>query len=170
MQGRDCEEIHGGDGFAVIVQKGRPSFCWFRVPRYLPHPSQHCSFRNFEAQHFQLAMDARRAPGWVLNDHAENEFAQFPADTLPARTISPSREPSPVELESRPVPANDGLRLDEDQRLLPTRPEPPQYQPEQLIREIKLWLGFPPIQHAELLPEREILQEQVMTRIGRLHE
>src|SRR5665213_2753622 len=42
--------------------------------------------------------------------------AQFPADAFPSNAGSMSREPSPIQLVPCPVPANDGLRLDEGQR------------------------------------------------------
>ena len=51
------------------------------------------------------------------------------------------RKPRPIQLESRLMPANDGLRLDEDQRLLPSRPEPPQHHPEQFIGSGNLGRG-----------------------------
>ena len=47
---RHGEEIHGGDGFSVIAQKRCPSLCRLRIPWRLPHPSQHSSLRNVEAQ------------------------------------------------------------------------------------------------------------------------
>ena len=34
----DGEEVHGDDGFAVVVQEGFPLFRRLRVPRRLSHP------------------------------------------------------------------------------------------------------------------------------------
>jgi len=48
---RYCEEVHRGDGFPMIAQKGRPSLCRFPIPRRLPHPAKHGPFRNVEAKH-----------------------------------------------------------------------------------------------------------------------
>ena len=36
---RYCEEVHRGDGFPMIAEKRRPSYCRLRTPRCLPHPA-----------------------------------------------------------------------------------------------------------------------------------
>jgi len=103
-----------------------------RIARRLSHPAQHGSLGNIEAEHFQLSVNARRAPGRILGDHTEDEFPQSrQTHFLPTR-FDP-RKPRPVELESCPMPANDGLRLDEGQCPLPSRPQLPQDYPEQLV-------------------------------------
>ena len=66
------EEIHRGDGLAMIAEKRRPSFGRLRISWRFPHPAEHSSLGNFEAQHLQLTMDARRSPGRVLSNHAED--------------------------------------------------------------------------------------------------
>jgi len=96
---RHGEEIHRGDGFAMIVQKGRPSLCRFRNFRRFSHPAQHSSSRNIEAKHLQLTIDARRTPGWVLCDHAEDEIAQFPADAFSSNAGLMPRKPRPIQFE-----------------------------------------------------------------------
>lgn len=50
----------------MVVQKGRPSLCWFGIPRRPSHPPQYGSLRNIETEHFQLSMNARRAPRRVF--------------------------------------------------------------------------------------------------------
>ena len=40
-QRRDGKEIHRGDGFPMIGEKGRPSLGRLRTPRRSPHPAQH---------------------------------------------------------------------------------------------------------------------------------
>jgi len=156
-QRRHGEEVHRGNGFPMIAEKCCPSFCRLGASRRSPHPAQHGSFRNFEAKHHQLAVDARNVPSWVLGNHAEDELAQVYADALPARSRSVSRKPCPIRFESGTVPANDCLRLDEDQRLLPSRPEPFKHHPEQHIENSKsrLWMSL--LQDGKLLPESQIL-------------
>jgi len=61
-QRRHCEEVHGSDGFTMVTQKRRPSLCRFRVSWRSPHPAQHGSLRNVEAEHLQFAMNTRRSP------------------------------------------------------------------------------------------------------------
>jgi hypothetical protein len=59
------------------------------------------------------------------------------------------------------MPPNDCLRLDEDQRLSPSRPEPPQDHPEEFVRMSKSRLRTPSFQDAELLPKSQVFQEQI---------
>jgi hypothetical protein len=59
------------------------------------------------------------------------------------------------------MPANNGLRLDENQRLLPSRPEPFKRHPEQPVESSKsrLWMSL--LQDRKLLPKRQVLQKQI---------
>ena len=132
-QRRHGKEVHRSNGFTMIAQKRRPSLCRLRPPWCLPHPAQHCPLGNIEAEHPQLAVNAWCTPGWVFGNHAEDEFSQFNADALPARVSSMPRKLPPIQLESSPVPAYDCLRLDENQRQPPVRPETPQEYPEQFV-------------------------------------
>jgi hypothetical protein len=80
---RHGKEIHRSDGFSMIAQKGRPSFCRIGMPWRFPHPAQHSPFRNVEGKHLQFAMNPWRVPRWIVRNHAEDEFAEFNADALP---------------------------------------------------------------------------------------
>jgi hypothetical protein len=110
-------------------------------------------------------MNARSAPCWVFSHHAEDEFAQFPAHASPACTSAMPREPLPVQLESGPMPTDNRLRPHENQRTLPSIPEPPQDHPEQFVRDSKPRLWVPPFQNSELLPESQIFQQQLAARV-----
>jgi hypothetical protein len=61
------------------------------------------------------------------------------------------------------VPPNHGFRRDDDEGLLPTRPDSPSNYPEEFIEEAEDRPWTAPLQHSELLPEREILQEELPT-------
>lgn len=82
------EEIHRCDGFPVIAQESRPSFRRLGTSRRFPHPTQHSSFGNIEAEYLQFTMNTRRAPGRIFGNHAEDEVAQFPAYTFSSRICS----------------------------------------------------------------------------------
>ena len=127
----------------MVAQERRPAFCRLGIARRFSHPAQHGSLGNIEAQHLQFTMNARRAPSGVLNHHADDQFAQLSADALSSDAIPMAREPFPVQLESCTVPANNSLWLDEDQRVLPPRPEPPQDYPEQLAERGDLCARIP---------------------------
>jgi hypothetical protein len=144
----------------MIVEESSPPLCRLGITRRFPHPAQHRSLRNIEAEHLQFTVYARRTPGRVLSHHSVDEFAQFPAHTSSARMLPMPREPRPIQFESCPMPADDRLRLDKNQCLPPTRPEPPQYHPKQLIESGKPRLWMPLFQDGKLLPQSEDFQEQ----------
>ena len=163
-QRRHSKEIHRGDGLTMIAQKGRPSFGWLRTPRRSPHPAQHGSLRKIEAKHFQFAVDARCTPCGIIRDHAKDQLAQFLADAFSACPNPTPREPRPIELEPCTMPANDCLWLDDDQRVLPFRPESPQDHPEQLIGGGDLRARMPLLHSDKLLAESQVLKQQVAAR------
>ena len=127
---RHGEEVHRGNRFAMVVQKSYPSLCRLGIAGRFSHPAQHGSFRNIETKHLQLSVNPRRAPSGVVGDHAEDQLAQFFSHALSSHAVPMPREPRPVQLETSPMPANDSLRSDENQRRFPSRPKPPQDYPE----------------------------------------
>ena len=54
--------------------------------------------------------------------HLKDELSDFVGDPRPAWSVR-SALPTPVEAETLPVPAEDGLRLDEDESATPSGPE-----------------------------------------------
>jgi len=154
----------------MIVQKGYPSLCRIRTPGRFPHPAQDRSLRNIEAQHLQLTMNPWCAPGGIFGNHAIDEFAQFFDDAFSSCAIPMPREPRPIQFEPRMMPANNGLRLDEDQCPLPSGPEPPQYHLEQFVRSSKSRLRTLLFQNGELLPESHVFQQQIAARGAGLND
>jgi hypothetical protein len=59
------------------------------------------------------------------------------------------------------VPADDGFGRDDDEVLLPSRPDPSSDYPEELIEEAEARTRMSTFQHSELLPEHEILQNKI---------
>ena len=59
---------------------------------------------------------------------------------------------------------NHGFRGHNKERLFPPRPTPASEHPEQFVEYAELGLGMLALQHGELLPECQILQEQASTR------
>jgi len=167
---RNGEEVHRGNRLTMVVQKSHPSLCRLRTSRSLSHPTQYGSLRNIEAQHLELSMNTWRAPGRILGNHAKDKVAQFPADALSSHAGSMPREPRPIQLESRPMPANNGLRLDDNQCRLPSRPKPPKHYPEHFFGSGKPRLRMPLLQDGKLLPKGQVLQKKVAARIARLND
>src|SRR5207253_2358745 len=59
------EEVHGRNRFLVILKKGTPTFDGLGISWCPLHPAGDGSLGHLKAQHEQLAVDARRSPGWV---------------------------------------------------------------------------------------------------------
>ena len=60
------------------------------------------------------------------------------------------------------MPADDGLGLDQDERLHPPRPETPQCQPRQAIDAVEVRPRMSALEHGDLLSERENLQSKIV--------
>jgi hypothetical protein len=71
------EEVHRGNRFPVITEKGKPARGRLRISRCPFHPTRDRSLGDLETEHEKLAMDAWRSPRWVLNDHSEDQFPNF---------------------------------------------------------------------------------------------
>src|SRR5215469_381456 len=95
-QGRYCEEIHGGDSFAVVAEKNKPSFREIGVPGSTFHPSRYAALGDIEAKHEQLAVNAGCAPGRVLGHHQQEQVAHLLAHRFAAGSARSPRAPSPI--------------------------------------------------------------------------
>jgi hypothetical protein len=79
----------------------------------LDHVLGDARLRDLKPELEQFAMDARRAPKRVLDAHSPDQSAQLRADL---RAPSPqARFPAPVAAKAGPMPANYGLRLNDDE-------------------------------------------------------
>jgi hypothetical protein len=121
------------------------------------------SLGEIKPEHEKLAMDAQRPPSWILNHHPEDQLTN-----LLRSLFSPNFRPDfgdmpPIQAESGPVPANHCFRGDDNEGLLPTGPDSPSNYPEEFIEEAEDRPWAVPLQHSELLPEREILQDEMPT-------
>ena len=109
-------------------------------------------------------MNARCSPRSIVGHHAEDEVSQFPANASSTRMSSVPRERIPVHFESGPVPANDCLRLHQNQCPLPFGPEAAQRCPKQPIRGAKRGRGRLSFKTARCCRKARFLQEQIATR------
>jgi hypothetical protein len=74
---RNREEVHRGNHFPVIAEKGKPAPSRLRISGRPFHPTRDRSLRHIHAEHEKLAMDAWRSPRGVLNDHSEDQFLKL---------------------------------------------------------------------------------------------
>ena len=68
------------------------------------------------------------------------------------------------------MPANDRLGIDEHESLFPSTPETAGEYPEDFVNRPHPGSGMLALQHGQLLPESEILQEQASTRLQAARE
>jgi hypothetical protein len=113
------EEVHRSDGFPMISKEGEPTFGWLGIPRSSFHPAGDRSLGEIKTEHEKLAMDARRAPGWILNNHPEDQLPN-----LLRRLFSPNLRPdfgdqSPIRAETCSVPPDDSFGRNDDEGLFP---------------------------------------------------
>ena len=80
--GVDCEEIHRGNHFPVVLEKCHPTSDLVGIPRCSLDPARNCSLRDIETKHLQFPMNPGSTPGRVLRNHFEDKLAQFLADSL----------------------------------------------------------------------------------------
>ena len=66
------------------------------------------------------------------------------------------RDPLPVELEPRSMPTDDGIGIDNDERVLPSRPESEEGDPERAIEWRDHWFGFLLAVSGKLLTEGQL--------------
>jgi hypothetical protein len=158
---RNREEVHCGDRFPMITQKGEPTLRWLRISRRSFHPAGDRSLRDIKTQHEQLAMDARRSPGRILGHDSEDQLANF-LRSLPSSNLPPDlRDQPPIRLKTVPVPTDHCFRRDHNERLLPLGPKPTDRDPEELVQDTEYGPRAAPLQHGELLPEHEVLEDEI---------
>src|SRR5882724_3094176 len=77
-------------------------------------------------------MDARRAPEGIGEGHGADELCNLASDRRSTGSTA-SGLPVPEGAEALPVPANDGLRLNDMERFAPPRPPLREPHPEEAI-------------------------------------
>src|SRR3984893_3385359 len=148
---RNSEEVHRGNRFPVITEKGKPALGRLRISRCPFHPTRDRSLRDIKTEHEKLAVDAWRSPREVLNNHPENQFLNFLR-----RLSSPDGPPDlgdqlPVQTESAPVPTHHRFGRDRNEGLLPSGPKSTNGDPEALVEPGYTWPRMPTFQDGELL-------------------
>jgi hypothetical protein len=113
------EEVHGRNRFPVVSKEGEPTFSWLGISRRPFHPTRDRSLAEIKTEHKKLAVDARRSPGWILNNHPEDQLSNFLRRRLPPHPRPDSRDQFLVQAKTSSVPANYGFRRDDDKSLFP---------------------------------------------------
>jgi hypothetical protein len=90
-----CEEVHCRNRFPVILKKRTPALGWLGFSRRPLHPAGDDSLGDVKAQQEKLAVNARRAPGWVLRRHTEDQLSNFRRQFFPTDLFSRLRDQTP---------------------------------------------------------------------------
>src|SRR5262245_20400313 len=123
-RGGHGEEVEGNDRLTVVVKKGQPFLGRITPASNSSQVARDGPLREHEAELLQFARNFGRAPVGVLPCQAPNQDANFLGDPWPDATRT--RFPTPIKLESSPMPTDDCFRLDDEERILPARPGHPQ--------------------------------------------
>jgi len=159
--GGNREEVHRGNHFLMVAQKGQPAFTWLAVPRRSFHPAGDRPFRDVQPEHQQFPMDAWRSPSGVLHHHTEDQLPHL-LQPRPSPNRSPySRDQPPIHAKAGPVLAHNRFRSDDDERLLPLRPQPMDSNPEELVKQIDSRPRTTPFQHGQLLSQNEDFEDKI---------
>jgi hypothetical protein len=164
------EEIHCGDSFPMVSKEGEPALGRLGIPRRPFHPTEDGSLGEIKTEHEELAMDARGAPRWVLNDHAEDQLPNLLRRPSSSNLRPDSGDQPPVQTKTGSVPADHGFGRDDDEGLLPSRPDLPSNYPEELIEEAETRARMSTLQHDELLTQREILEKETSPRAKEVNQ
>src|SRR5262245_1081496 len=159
-QRRNDEKVDGCNLLCMIGKKCLPSL---RRRRAAPDSIlRHSRFRKVETEKAKFRLDPRRSPERVFERHPFNQPTNLLVDL---RTADRSFGlPSPIELETLPVPSDDGLRFDDDQDLPPIFPESRENHPEESIPPMQLRSMNFPVEDCKLLTQGKILCSECIFR------
>jgi hypothetical protein len=111
--GRDNEQVHGGDIWGMIAQESAPFLAGRSTP--LDNVLGDARLRDLNPKLEQLAVDARRPPKRVLDTHLPDQRTDYSHYLR-----SPSqwaRLPVPVAAKAGPMPTHERLGTDDREDL-----------------------------------------------------
>src|SRR5258707_15353695 len=161
---RDCrhdEQIHRGDAVGMIAEECLPSLG--RRASSPGHILGHTRLPDFDPELEQLSMDPRRSPQRISNAHLVDKLAYVRGYGWSAATTS--RLPAPIRSETRAMPTDDRIRLDDRQRIASLGKqsiEANKYQPIKNTKRLPSRRGAP--QNIDLLPKHPDLCLQCCSR------
>jgi hypothetical protein len=131
--GGNRKEVHGRNHFPVITQESEPTFGSLGISGRSSHPAGDGSLGDVKTQHQQLAVDTRRAPGWILPNHPKDEIPHLLRNPFSADHPAGFGDGTPIKRKSRSVPSHNGLRTHDNESLFPSWPKSSRRHPEKPI-------------------------------------
>jgi hypothetical protein len=164
------EEIHGGNRFPMVAKKGQPALGLVGISRRSLHPTRDGSLGKFKTEHAEFPMDPRRSPAGVLNDHPKDQFPNLLRCWSSSDLPPDSGDQSPVHSKTSPVPTDYGFGCDDEEGVLPIRPDSPGDYPEELIEGVEARARMSTLQRDELLTQSEILEKETLPPAKEAHQ
>src|ERR1700726_1120248 len=147
---RDDEQTHRRNTVGMIIEKCIPALG--RRPSTPGHILGHARLSDIDAELEKLTVDARRSPQRVGNAHRADKLAYLLRYGWSATTMS--RLPAPIRSETRAMPTDDCIRLDDRQRIANARKKPTEANKNQSVEGAEgLFLRSGSPQNVYLLPQ-----------------
>src|SRR5258706_3807457 len=145
----------------MIVEESLPTL----RRRFSPvdHILGHTRLPDFDAELEQLSMDPRRAPQRIGDAHPADKLAYLRRYSWSATTTS--RLPAPIRSETRAMPTDDCIRLDDRQRITSLGKQSIKTNEYQPIKNTK---GLPSRRACRLFRERAREACRASTSVGEL--
>ncbi len=157
---RHGEKVHRSDSLAMIPEKCLPALRGFGIARRSVDPARDRALGNIESQLQEFAMNTRRAPSWILSNHAKNQLANIFADSLATQNCVSLRQELPIQPESCAVPGDHGSGSNDQQTAFPAGPQFSNRDPKQPIKRFQPWVFVLALQDRELLAQSKIFKHK----------
>src|SRR5271170_3510248 len=109
----DNKQIQRSDARSMVTQESLPTLGrWSAAPDHIPADGR---FSDLDSKHQQFTMNPGCAPQRVLTVHPPDQRSNFGIN--PWTAADAAGFPTPVDAETASVPADNGLRLDDDDRV-----------------------------------------------------
>jgi hypothetical protein len=129
---RHREKVESNDDLAVILEEGQPQLARVATALTPPKTASDGSFRDDEAELLKFTVDFGDFPTRILRRQAPDQRPDLLRDSWPAAT-GPGT-PAPVQPKTGPVPADDGVGLDDDEDVGPAGPAAAEGRPEEPVQ------------------------------------
>ncbi len=103
-------------------------------------------------------MNPGRTPAWIGSGHSLDKMTDFTTDLRSSRAFGFE---FPEKLKTLSVPADNGIRLDNDERLAPRSPNSGNQNPEEPIHHSNLRPLVRPFHHDQLLAKRKVFGSEI---------
>jgi hypothetical protein len=154
------EEIHRCNRFPMVSKEGQPPLGPVRIFRRPFHPTRGGSLGNVKAEHAEFPMYPRRSPCGVFSNHPKDQFPNLFRCRSSSDLPPDSGDQPPVHSKTSPVPTDYGFGCDDQEGVLPIRPDSPGDYPEELIEGVEARSRMSTFQHDELLTQSKILEKE----------